>query len=162
MQIIKDRAIVSDAWLHLTDDDALPADGDVSVSLARLKRDEAALRGRSGALGVRLTSDQHASDLAEQVSYLALICVEFPKFTDGRGYTIGRLLRDRYEYRGELRAVGQVLQDQLFYMARCGYDSFQLAPGKSLDKALSAFADFSVTYQAAADEPQPVFRRAAR
>ena len=162
MQIIKDSAIVSDAWLHLEDDDALPPDGNISVSLARLTRDEAALRRRGGALGVRLNSDQHASDLAEQVSYLDLISVEFPKFTDGRGYTIGRLLRDRYAYQGELRAVGQVLQDQLFYMARCGYNSYQLAPGKSLDKALSAFADFSVTYQAAADEARPIFRRAAR
>lgn len=162
MQIIKDRAIVGDAWLHLGDDDALPSDGDVSVSLARLKRDEAALRARRGGLGVRLKSDEHASDLAEYVSHLALISVEFPKFTDGRGYTIGRLLRDRYQYAGELRAVGQVLQDQIFYMARCGYNSFQLAPGKSLEKALDAFADFSVTYQAAADDAQPVFRRATR
>ncbi|MCA9626053.1 MAG: DUF934 domain-containing protein, partial [Myxococcales bacterium] len=93
---------------------------------------------------------------------LDIICVEFPKFTDGRGYTTGRLLRDRYGYTKELRAVGHVLQDQLFYMARCGYDSFALAPGKNLERALDGFADFSVSYQAAADVRQPIFRRVSR
>lgn len=162
MQIIKDRTIVTDTWLHLDDETPAPSTGDVTVTLDRLRRDAESLFARSGAVGVRLRSDQLAGEVSDLVDRVSLICVEFPKFTDGRGYTTGRLLRDRHSYERELRATGHVLQDQLFYMARCGYNSFALAPGKSLERALDGFQDFSVTYQAAADSRQPIFRRVAR
>ena len=90
---------------------------------------------------------------------LPLLAIAFPRFTDGRGYSLGRLLRERHGYRGELRAVGNVLRDQLFYMHRCGFDAFELQPGKSVTEALEAFAELSVRYQAAVDEPRPLFRR---
>ncbi|MEZ4230008.1 MAG: DUF934 domain-containing protein [Polyangiaceae bacterium] len=162
MQIIRHREIVADTWLHLDDETPVPDAGDVTVSLERLRAEGEVLLARRGALGVRLRSDQLAHDVSDVLQDLDIICVEFPKFTDGRGYTTGRLLRDRYGYTKELRAVGHVLQDQLFYMARCGYDSFALAPGKNLERALDGFADFSVSYQAAADVRQPIFRRVSR
>lgn len=162
MQIIKDKQIIDDGWLHLDDDTPAPKTGDVSVSLERLRKQLEALRGREGGLGVRLRSDELAGDVADILDAVQLICVEFPKFTDGRGYTTGRLLRDRHGFTGELRAVGHVLQDQLFYLARCGYNAFTLAPGKSLSRALDGFEDFSVSYQAAADSREPIFRRVTR
>ena len=81
--------------------------------------------------------------------------------TDGRGYSTARLLRERYGYQGEIRAIGDVLQDQLFLMARCGFDAFALRADKSIEKALAAFETFKAPYQAAVDQPQPLFRRRA-
>src|SRR5690606_33779067 len=106
MQIIKDKAIATDTWLHLDDDTPAPPAGDVTVTLERLLREADSLFARSGGVGVRLRSEQLAGDVSDLVERVSLICVEFPKFTDGRGYTTGRLLRDRHGYRGELRAVG--------------------------------------------------------
>jgi uncharacterized protein (DUF934 family) len=81
--------------------------------------------------------------------------------TDGRHYSLARLLRERFGLAAELRAVGDVLPDQLLYMRRCGYTSFELAPGKSLDTGLRALQAFSVTYQGGADDPRPLYRRRA-
>ncbi|MBX3183423.1 MAG: DUF934 domain-containing protein [Polyangiaceae bacterium] len=162
MLIIQDRAIVDDSFTHLDDDTPIPSAGDVTVTLSRLQSERERLAQHTGRVGVRLKSDQLPTDVAAELPLLDLIMVEFPKFTDGRGYTTGRLLRDRYGYQGELRAFGHVLRDQLFYMARCGYTSFVMAPGRSLESALEAFNDFSQSYQAAADERRPLFRRIAR
>jgi uncharacterized protein (DUF934 family) len=85
--------------------------------------------------------------------------VNFPKFGDGRGYSIARLLRERYGYRGELRAVGQITRDLLFFMESCGFDAFELRPGEDPHEALAAFEDFSESYQASVARPQPLFRR---
>jgi uncharacterized protein (DUF934 family) len=167
MRVIKDRKIVDDGWTLLAPDAPIPASGDVIVSLAQwtaynVSLDAAGPPGeRSGQLGVVLQSDE----LPEQIQHLdrlPLIAIDFPKFGDGRGYTSARLLRQRFGYEGELRAVGDVLRDQLFYMARCGIDSFALKAGKDIEGALAAFDDFSVAYQAAADDPRPLFRRVAR
>jgi len=87
------------------------------------------------------------------------VAVHFPQFADGRGYSLGRLLRERYGWRGELRAIGDVLRDQLFYLTRCGFDAFDLREDQDLQAALSAFDDFSESYQTAVDQRQPLFRR---
>ncbi|MEJ7598525.1 MAG: DUF934 domain-containing protein [Kofleriaceae bacterium] len=158
MKIIRDRAIVDDDFLHVPDDAELPATGKPIVTLARYVKDGAALLAQFPALGVRVPSDKLPEDVPTP-DQLALIAIEFPKFTDGRGYSIARQLRDRHGFRGELRAVGNVLRDQLYYMARCGFDAYELASGKSLESALEAFAEFSVKYQAAADEKLPIYRR---
>jgi uncharacterized protein (DUF934 family) len=162
MRIIKGGAIVEDGFSHLTDTAELPASGDVIVSLERFVAQRDALRERSGGVGVRLRSDQEAKTVAEYLPELALVAVEFPGFKDGRGYTTARMLRDRYAYKGEIRAVGDVLREWLFYMQRCGFDAFELKPGKDLDAAVAAFADFSVKYQGASDDPRPLFRRRAQ
>jgi len=97
--------------------------------------------------------------LAERLPGLKLIAVNFPKYGDGRGYSIARLLRERYGYRGELRAVGVVARDHLQQMAQCGFDSFLLREGEDPQAALAAFDDFSEAYQAGAAQPVPLFRR---
>jgi uncharacterized protein (DUF934 family) len=162
MRIIRDNAIVEDGFAHIADGAELPASGDVIVSLDRYRELRSQLQQRNGRIGVQLHSDQEAKDIAEFASELSVIAVEFPNFKDGRGYTTARLLRERFGYKGELRAVGDVLRDQLFYMLRCGFDAFELKPGKDIDGALNAFREFSVTYQGAADDPRPLFRRRAQ
>ena len=99
--------------------------------------------------------------LEEAVADLAhfqLIALDFPVFRDGRNYSHARLLRERYGYRGELRAVGDVLHDQLFYLRRCGIDSFQVRADKDIEEALRGLSDFSITYQTAADGAIPVYK----
>ena len=173
MRVIKNRQIIDDSWVPLAPDaTAVPPEGDVIISLKLWNEawsqagSDASGRapgfaGRSGKVGVKLRSSEVPEDILA-LDQLPLIAIEFPSFTDGRGYSNARLLRDRFQYRGELRAVGDVLRDQLFYMARCGIDSFALKAGKDIEGALKAFDDFSVTYQASTDEPRPLFRRVQR
>ena len=97
--------------------------------------------------------------LAERLPGLKVIAVNFPKYGDGRGYSIGRLLRERYGYKGELRAIGVVARDHLQLMAQCGFDAFQLREGEDAQAALAAFGDISEAYQASAAQPVPLFRR---
>ncbi len=117
-------------------------------------------KGRSD-IGVWLESHDEPGMLAEHVNELPIIAVNFPKFTDGRGYSTARLLRERYGYRNELRAVGDVLLDQLQFMKRCGFDSYALRPDKDIKLAAHCLNFFSQTYQAATDTDQPLFRRRA-
>jgi len=97
--------------------------------------------------------------LAERLPGLKVVAVNFPKYGDGRGYSIGRLLRERYGYRGELRAIGVVARDHLQLLAQCGFDSFQLREGEDAQAALAGLDDFSESYQASAAQPVPLFRR---
>lgn len=157
MQIIRNRAIVDDDFVHVADDAELP-DGKPIVTLKRYAANRQQLLDRFPVLGVRVGSDKLPTDIPD-LDRLALIAIEFPRFTDGRGYSVARMLRDRYKFTGELRAVGWVLRDQLFYMERCGFNAFELKAGKPLESGLEAFSEFSVTYQAAADDKRPFYRR---
>jgi uncharacterized protein (DUF934 family) len=103
--------------------------------------------------------ETRAEELARDLEGVALVRVVLPKFTDGRAYTLARLLRSRLAFAGELRVTGDVLRDQLFYLARCGFDAFELPEGADVSDALRAFADFTVTYQPAADHDEPIWRR---
>jgi len=161
MKAIKDRTIVDDAWKLVGDDEAIPAGGHAIVSLARWNAERDALLAAGGPIGVVLRSHEAPAEIADR-DRAALVAIDFPAVTDGRGYTSARLLRSRLGYKGEIRAVGDVLRDQLFLMHRCGIDSFALKAGKDIEGALAAFDDFSVTYQAAADDERPLFRRATR
>jgi uncharacterized protein (DUF934 family) len=164
-RIIKHDRIVEDDWQVLTlaagetpATVTLPADPvllPLPVWLAR----RAEISGRYPAIGVWLDSHEGPEALADDIDRLSIIAVNFPKFTDGRGYSIARLLRERYHYQGEIRAIGDVLQDQLFYMQRCGIDAYALRADKDIEKALAGLAVFSETYQAAADQREPLFRR---
>jgi uncharacterized protein (DUF934 family) len=97
--------------------------------------------------------------IADKLPGLKVVAVNFPKYADGRGYSIGRLLRERYGYKGELRAVGVVARDHLQLLAQCGFDSFQLREGEDAVEALKGLDDFSEAYQATATQPIPLFRR---
>jgi len=111
------------------------------------------------AAALRLEPHEDPAAVAERLGGAARIEVHFPLFTDGRGYSIARLLRERYGYRGELRAVGDVQRDQLFYLARVGFDAFLLRDGEDAEGALAALAGFSEAYQSSVERPMPLFRR---
>jgi uncharacterized protein (DUF934 family) len=161
-RIIKNEQIIDETW-HLLDKDAsldgVPNSDDLIVPL-RLWREHAhALKARDGGLGVWLDADEAVEDLAADLTHFQVVALNFPVFTDGRHYSSARLLRERYGYKGEVRAIGDVLRDQLFYMRRCGFDAFAIRPDRDPNDALESLKDFSVTYQAATDDPRPLFRR---
>ena len=158
--LIKNKRIAPDSWQQLKpaaegaqlgDSPGVPLTGDWLVPLAIWNEQRAQVSQRSGRNGVLLENTDDPRVLAEDFNRLALIAVRFPKFTDGRGYSIARLLR-RLGWKGELRAVGDVLRDQLFYMSRCGFDAFELRADQDAQVALTAFSDFSASYQPAIDE----------
>jgi uncharacterized protein (DUF934 family) len=111
--------------------------------------------------GVWLDASEGPEAIAGDLDKFAVIGVNFPKFTDGRSYSTARLLRERYGFQGEIRAIGDVLQDQLYFMKRCGIDAYALREDKDFTAALASLKDFSESYQAATDQPQPLFRRRA-
>ncbi len=158
MQIIKDREIVEDNWLHLDDDAELVA-GNITVSLARWQEQHESLEKHDGALGLRLTGEDPLEEIVPDLGKFSLIVLFFPAFTDGRCYSFARLLRDRYDYKGEIRAQGDVLHDQLFYMTQCGINSFEMANANRLVDAMPAFDDFSESYQTTVLKPEPLYRR---
>ena len=142
-------------------------DGQVIVPLAvwLARRAELAPRLAAGKLGVWLASFELIEDLVaslEDINALPVIALDFPKFVDGRGFSSAALLRSRYAYRNELRAIGDVLRDQLYFMQRCGFDAWTLRADRSATDALASFKDFSEPYQGAVDDPQPLWRRHAR
>lgn len=157
-RIIKNRQIIEDSWPTIADDAELPT-GPALVSLARWNRERAALLARSEPLGVQLPNTANIADLVADLPHWPVVALEFPKFADGRAYSQARLLRERYGYQGEIRAVGDVLRDQLLFMARSGFDAFAVRADRSLEDALAGFSDFSESYQPAADQPLPLYRR---
>ena len=166
-RIIKNRQIVEDDWQVLAlaagetpDTVPLPAAPVLlPLSVWQARRDE--IIARAAPLGVWLDSHEGPEALAGDIDRFTVIGVNFPKFTDGRSYSSARLLRERYGYGGEIRALGDVLQDQLFYMQRCGIDAYALRADKDIEKALAGLSVFSEAYQAAVDRPQPLFQRRA-
>lgn len=152
----------ADDWILAADPQAEVPDGArVLLPLARWQAESAQWRTRAAALGVLLGPADDPAQVAPDLGALALVAVDFPSFTDGRGYSIARLLRERHGWRGELRAVGEVLRDQLFYLARCGFDAFALADGEDAQAALAGFSVFSEAYQGGTDRPPLFARRAA-
>ncbi|WP_290652904.1 DUF934 domain-containing protein [Aquisalimonas sp.] len=145
-KIIRDRTIVEDHWQHVADDEPLP-DGDIIVSHARWREERAALVQHEGKVGVRINGDISLDTLIGDLDRLPLIALEFPAFKDGRCYSHARVLRERHGYPGELRAVGDVLRDQLAYMARVGINAFEIREDRSIEDALQAFSEFSGHYQ---------------
>jgi uncharacterized protein (DUF934 family) len=158
VRIIRDRAIVEDDFVHVADTDDTADGTKPIVTLARFVSTRETMFGRHAALGVRVGSDKLPSDIPD-IGKLSLIAIEFPRFTDGRGYSVARMLRQRHGFTGELRAVGWVLRDQLLFMERCGFNAFELQQGKSLESALEAFGELSIRYQADARERLPLYRR---
>jgi uncharacterized protein (DUF934 family) len=151
MPLVKDASFVEDRWRHLADDEALPDKGDVTVTSARWLKERGALAAAPGLrIGVRLPNDVAPATLGDIVS-APLVVLQFPKFTDGRAYSQARLLRQRLGFRGELRATGNVLRDQLLFMQRCGFDSFEVPERAVAEDWLAAFREFDVFYQPAAD-----------
>ena len=150
-RILRRREIVADDWQHFGED---TADGAaLIVPLTELRKDRERWWQWRGRLGVRLTPVDRVEELTEELPRLDLVAVEFPNPGDGRGYSQGRLLRERLGFRGELRAVGAgVHQDQVFLLARCGFDAIELAAGEDPDAARRALTRYDVAYQPAAGD----------
>ena len=132
MLSIKDQKIVDDSWqrlVEITADAILPA-GDIIVPFAYWLENKEVLLKRDSKLGICIDGDDETEEVAKDIEFFDLVALDFPAFTDGRAYSHACLLRERYNFQGELRAVGDVLRDQLFYMQRCGIDSFQLREDK--------------------------------
>ena len=150
MPLIKQGALVEDGWTRVADDAALP-DGPAIVSLARWQAERESLIGHNGPLGLVLASSQAPEAIAADIGRFDLICLEFPKFQDGRAFSYARKLRQRFGFAGELRAVGNVLRDQLAFMVRCGFDSFEVDDAGVVEQWARAMSEISVVYQPAAD-----------
>lgn len=160
MRIIKNRQIIEDAWNVLPVEGEPSANGDLFVGLG-VWNEAAAIAKRTGKTAPVLRPGDDLTNVRD-LAQTPLLAIEFPKYTDGRGYSVARLLRERYGFKGELRAVGNVLRDQLLYMQRCGFDAFALQPGKDIQGALEAFEELPIRYQADAELNQPLYRRVGR
>ncbi|MEX1031963.1 MAG: DUF934 domain-containing protein [Cellvibrionaceae bacterium] len=163
-KLIKDGAVVADPWQLIDNEEAtlddLPA-GKIIVPLPLWLAEATHLRARLPDLGVWLNGHDDVAQLSESTAELPLIAINFPLFTDGRGFSAGRLLRERYDFAGELRAVGNFLRDQLCYLRRCGFSAFSLPEKYDPDAALASLNDFTEYYQPSVDQPVPLFRRRA-
>ncbi len=146
MQLIKNQQLVNDQWLRLSDDDALVT-GNIIVSLNRWQQDKSELVKRDGAVGVKLAPADDVASIANDLAHWQLVELYFPDFADGRLFSTAWLLRERYGFKGEIRATGQFMPDQAFYLARVGVDAFQPANSAVLSGTLACLADFSVNYQ---------------
>ena len=151
---------VDDRFTIVADDESVP-EGDVIISWARFQAEGDALLADGRDVGVRLTADQAVEDLAYDLPRLAVVAADFPKFRDGRALTQARLLRERYRYGGEIRAVGDVLREQAGFMLRCGFDAFAPADGSGPDQWAAAAGRFRHVYQRAADDRAPIYEERA-
>lgn len=156
MPLIKDGMLVEDGFVTIADGDALPANGTI-VSLARFNRDREALLERNAPLGVRLKSDETPEALGEDVHRLSVVVLEFPKFRDGRAFSWARLLRTRLGFEGEIRGTGDFLYDQLAFMARVGFDSFEVRENFTQQQFERAMNEMTLVYQPSADS-RPTIR----
>ena len=147
MKIIKDKHNIEESWTHIADSDEI-IDGDITVSLSRWTKEKAELSNHQGNIGIRISPADTVEDIAADLKNVKLIAVEFPAFTDGRAFSHARLLRSRYGYDGEIRAIGNYMPDQVFYLTRVGVNAFQLENPEQLELALSTMDDFTVKYQA--------------
>jgi uncharacterized protein (DUF934 family) len=162
--LIKNREIVEDNWSVLKDAtgpeilQAVPGRNFI-VKLDFWRQYPEEIANYSGNFALWLDSDENVNDIGDEVHNFPLIALNFPAFSDGRSYTNARELRNSLGYKGEVRAIGDVLRDQLFYMARCGFDAFLLRHDQDPEDCLQAFSDYHTGYQASVDQPQPLFRR---
>lgn len=159
-KLIKDRALIEDDWNFIADsDDVQQADGRHILPLAAFTEAWQQNTVDFENTAVSLIGSDDVQVLAPCLDRLQLIALNFESFMDGRSFSQARILRDELEFAGEIRAVGNYLQDQMFYLSRCGVNGFALKDDADVASALLRLDDFSESYQAAADEPQPLFRR---
>jgi uncharacterized protein (DUF934 family) len=146
MQIIKDQQIIENTWQYIADNDELTT-GDISVSFARWQADKQQLMARDGKLGIRMSSIDNVDELSNDLEKLQLIELDFPDFADGRLFSQAWLLRGRYHYQGEIRAIGYYIPDQVFYLARVGVNAFSPKVAEELPYIINKLKDFTVNYQ---------------
>ena len=146
MQIIKNKQRIENTWQFIADDESTVA-GDITVSLARWLQDKATLIEHSGKVGLRLKAADTVADFAEDLAHIKLIELNFADFADGRSFSQAWLLRSRYDYKGEIRAIGRYLPEQVFYLSRVGVNAYASEKTADLDSVLNNLNDFTVKYQ---------------
>ena len=159
MPLLKDGKEITDIWAFVEDEAELSPGGCFTVTLGRFMSEHDMLLARNEDVGVRLGPADDPELLKPFLDRINLVEVEFPKYTDGRGYSIANLLRRRLGYEGEMRAVGQVLRDQLGFMQRAGFDQVVFDAEDAEAKYADAVKEFSAVYQAGADDRPTIFER---
>ena len=151
MPLVKGGKITADTFAAVADDAALPEGGDVLVSATRFLQDPESVLRRAGKTGVTWPNNRDVDDLVPHLERLAVVALVFPSFRDGRAYSQARLLRERFHYRGELRAIGQVLRDQFVFMLRAGFDAFDVRKQGDAEAFAQTVKRYSVFYQPTGD-----------
>jgi uncharacterized protein (DUF934 family) len=151
MPLVKNGKIVADDYLHITDDAEIPVDGAVLVPAARFLADPETVLKRNGPTGVLWPNNRDPEELVSYLDRLAMVALVFPSFRDGRAYSQARLLRERYRYKGELRATGQVLRDQFVIMLRSGFESFEVKKDADAAAFAATVQRYTVFYQPTGD-----------
>jgi len=150
MQLIRKGEFVADNFHAATDDEAL-GEGPVIVSLERWNKERDMLLARNTPIGVRLKSGEHPEAIAADLDRIAVVALEFPVYRNGRAFSYARLLRERYGYEGEIRAVGAVLRDQFYFLVRCGFDALEVRDNITPDIFRESVGTFTYDYQPATD-----------
>jgi uncharacterized protein (DUF934 family) len=151
MPLVKNGRGATDIFVHVADDAELPGDGAVLISAARFLENPEAIARRLGKTGVIWPNNRDVDDLVPYLDRLAMVALVFPTFRDGRAYSQARLLRERYGFKGELRATGQVLRDQFVFMLRAGFDAFEVKKEADAEAFTNTAKRYSVFYQPTGD-----------
>lgn len=146
MRIIKNKQIIEDNWRHIDNDKPLQS-GDISISFQRWLSEKDQLANHKGRLGLRLASTDNIACISDDLNKFDLIELDFSAFTDGRSFSMATLLKQRYHFNGEIRATGNFIRDQIFYLSRVGVNAFNLADENELEGAVAALNEFTVQYQ---------------
>jgi len=146
MQLIKDKQVIDNTWTYLSNDAELK-DGDITVSTSRWLQDKTELLNHKGKVGVRITPESSIDEIVNDLPHIELIELDFPDFADGRLFSHAWLLRNRYQYHGEIRATGNYMSGQVFYLSRVGVNAFSVEKNEDVPAALTALNDFTVKYQ---------------
>ena len=158
-QLLKDKRVIDDTWtIPDTDSQSLP-DGDILLTYSQWQTFSEQLESHSGQIGVVIEGNAEIEDIIDPLLKLPLIAINFPKFADGRGFSLATLLRERYNFNGEIRAVGGFIRDQLYLLSRCGFNAFKFSEDTDLSEAAKSLEDFTETYQVSANQEEPLFRR---
>jgi uncharacterized protein (DUF934 family) len=159
MRLVKGGEVIEDRYVRVLDDAPVPEGVPVLLPAARFLADSAELAGRNAPVGVLWPNNRRVVELAPHLDRLALVALVFPTFRDGRAYSQARQLRERYGFRGELRATGDILQDEFGFLLRAGFDSLEVKKDGDVAAFASALKRYSVFYQPAAEGRPSAFRR---
>lgn len=158
-QVLKDNCVVNDDWITLEESSETLPSGDVLLSYDQWQGFSEQITRHDGSVGVIIDGNAEIEEIIEPLLKLPLIAINFPKFADGRGFSAARLLRERFNYTGEIRAVGGFIRDQLYLLSRCGFNAFKFADDTYLFESAKSLKDFSENYQVSVEQKNPLFRR---
>ena len=156
MAVVDRNGPIADAWTRLTDEDAAPKGASVIVSFARLKNEHNSLFSAAGAVGVEIPGDVDLEELEPFLPRLGVIVVRMATMRDGRAFSVGRLLREQYSYANDMRAVGDFIPDQVLFLLRCGFTSFEVKDNFPVESLKRSVAAYTAWYQRAGDRAATV------